>query len=242
MTRLPRHLVRPLPTGLVGALVLLLVCVDFSGALAGDGGGVLGNSLWETLNRGGAVMYVILLLSVVGLAFILEAAFRTRRSMILPVATAQDLEQPKARECVPQLMEGPQRICINRILRVGYRWRKGTNEQIQNAVEETVDEMLWQYRRSVRPLGIIANTAPLCGLLGTVVGIIDAFDTVAEQGALGDPAALADGISKALLTTCFGLIVAIPMLLAYHYFTGKTETLLRKSEELAKEALILPPE
>jgi biopolymer transport protein ExbB len=82
----------------------------------------------------------------------------------------------------------------------------------------------------------------LLGLLGTVFGIIEAFDVVAQQGALGDPSALADGIAEALLTTAFGLIVAIPMLLAYHYFVGKVESLLHRCEELAKEALILPPE
>jgi biopolymer transport protein ExbB len=93
-----------------------------------------------------------------------------------------------------------------------------------------------------RPLGIIANTAPLLGLLGTVIGIVEAFDVVARQGALGDPSALADGIAKALLTTVFGLIVAIPTLMAYHYFVGRSEALLRRCEELAKEALVLPPE
>jgi biopolymer transport protein ExbB len=131
---------------------------------------------------------------------------------------------------------------ITRILKAGYEWRKGSTAEIQAAVEEAVDEVLWQLKRSVRPLGIIANTAPLLGLLGTVTGIIAAFDVVARQGSLGDPGALAGGISEALLTTGFGLIVAIPTLLAYHYFIGRAETLLRKCEIMAKENLILPPE
>ena len=68
-------------------------------------------------------------------------------------------------------------------------------------------------------------------------------DTARYSGrpALRRPSSSLDGIAKALLTTCFGLIVAIPMLLAYHYFMGKIETQLRKCEELAKENLILPP-
>ncbi len=210
---------------------------------AEDGGsGMLGSTVWETVQRGGEVMYVILGLSIIGLALILEVAFRTRRGAILPPSARRTLEGPDAREAVPSLIEKNQKVCVYRILSVGHLWRKGTTQQIQAAVEETVDEMVWRLRRCARPIGIIANTAPLLGLLGTVMGIIEAFDVVAREGALGDPTALAAGISKALLTTCLGLIVAIPMLLSYHYFTGKAEALLHRCEELAKEALILPPE
>jgi len=209
---------------------------------AADAEGVLGSTVWEAVQRGGEVMYVILALSVVGLALILEVAFRTRRGAILPATALRVLESPEAAEAVERLTGKNQKVCIYRILKVGCLWRKGTTQQVQSAIEETVDEMLWKLKRSARPIGVIANTAPLLGLLGTVIGIIEAFDVVAREGALGDPTALAAGISKALLTTCFGLIVAIPMLLAYHYFSGKAETLLRKCEELAKEALVLPPE
>jgi len=177
-----------------------------------------------------------------GLTFILEAAFRTRGSAILPASALRALESPGAAEAVEGLIDKNRKACVHRVLKAGHRWRNGTTQQIQAAIEEAVDDMLWQFRRSVRPIGIIANTAPLLGLLGTVIGIIEAFDVVAQEGALGDPSALAAGISKALFTTCFGLIVAIPMLLAYHYLAGKAETLLRRCEELAKEALVLPPD
>jgi biopolymer transport protein ExbB len=82
----------------------------------------------------------------------------------------------------------------------------------------------------------------LLGLLGTVIGIIEAFEVVAGEGSMGvNTAALAGGIAKALLTTCFGLIVAIPLLLSHHYLVGKIEALVRRSEELVKEYQILPP-
>lgn len=231
----------------ISCLHMLIATVVLLGAMSclaadGGGGGFLGETVWETIQRGGAVMYVILGLSVVGLTFIFEAAFRTRRSAILPASAVRALEEPDAATSVEQLIGKSQKVCINRVLKVGNRWRNGSTQQIQSAIEEVVDDMLWQFRRSVRPIGIIANTAPLLGLLGTVIGIIEAFDVVAREGALGDPSALAAGISKALFTTCFGLIVAIPMLLSYHYLAGKAETLLRQCEELAKEALVLPPD
>ena len=141
-----------------------------------------------------------------------------------------------------ELAAGPGKAYVLEILRVGWRWRSAESEHQQRAIEEAVDVRLWRFRRSIRFIGIISNIAPLLGLLGTVVGIIQAFDAVAREGALGNPTALADGIAKALLTTVFGLVVAIPMLLAYHYLGGRAESLLRQSEELVKEALIAPPD
>lgn len=204
--------------------------------------GVFGNRILEILNSGGEVMWVILGVSILGVALILEAAFRTRRARILPGKVARRLESGPADDDIRELLDANCGASVHRIIQVAHRWRKGTGEQVQAAIEETVDEALWRLKRSLRPIGVLANTAPLLGLLGTVIGIIRAFEVVAEKGALGDPAKLAGGISQALLTTCFGLIVAIPMLLAYHYFTGKAESLLRRAEELVKEALILPPE
>jgi biopolymer transport protein ExbB len=88
-------------------------------------------------------------------------------------------------------------------------------------------------QRNVRVLGIVANLAPLLGLLGTVLGMIEAFDRVAEVGALGKQTELAGGIAEALLTTAFGLLVAIPSVLLYHYLKGKAESLVREMEETA---------
>jgi biopolymer transport protein ExbB len=204
--------------------------------------GIVGKTLWETFQRGGWVMYVILAQSVAGLAIAMEVAYRTRRGAILPAASVQRLGGPDREAAVRELAVASQNVCLHRILQAGLTWHKGNPEQIQTAIEERVDVLLWELKRVARPLGIIANTAPLLGLLGTVIGIVEAFDVVARQGALGDPSALADGIAKALLTTVFGLIVAIPTLMAYHYFVGRSEALLRRCEELAKEALVLPPE
>lgn len=221
------------------ATVALWVAAAANGA-DGPGEGVVGDTVWETVQRGGEVMYVILAASVLGLALVLEVLYRTRRGRILPGDVDRALSAGTLD--VAGYLGGGAPSCVRDVLRAGYRWRSGSHEQIQAAVEEAVDEHLWQLKRAVRPVGIIANTTPLLGLLGTVIGIIQAFDAVARQGALGDPGALAGGISKALLTTCFGLIVAIPMLLIYHYLNGRVECLMRRCELLAKGQLILPPE
>lgn len=223
--------------------VAALLLASGSSAHAGNFIVDLNRSLWGTMERGGSVMWPILGLSVVGLALLLEVAVRTRKKNILPDAGVQALQgSTDKRAAVALLLQQDSRCCLHRVLAIGQRWRHGTTVQIQAAIEEAVDDMRWQLRRSVRALGIIANTAPLLGLLGTVLGITQCFDVVSKQGALGDPSALAGGISEALLTTCFGLIVAIPMLLCHHYYLGKIDTLMKQCEELAKEALILPPD
>lgn len=227
--------------GAGGLLWLLVATPGLAAEAASDG--VIGQTVWETFQRGGRVMYVILATSILGLMFILESLVKSRRGAILPRALETRLEEEHSHAIAEEVLQQTNgKTCMRRILEAGFLWRHAENEQIQAAIEESVDETLWEHKRAIRPIGIIANTAPLLGLLGTVIGIVQAFDVVARSGALGDPQELAGGISKALLTTCFGLIVAIPMLLAYHYLLGRVETLVRKCEILAKECLILPPE
>jgi len=83
------------------------------------------------------------------------------------------------------------------------------------------------------PLAIVAVLSPLLGLFGTVVGMIESFEVVAVAGTMGDPSLLASSISKALVTTAFGLIVAMPMLFFYHMFKLRTHYLASLLEEEA---------
>jgi biopolymer transport protein ExbB len=204
-------------------------------------GGVLGNSVWETIAKGGTVMYVILGASIIGLMFMLDVAFRTRRSVILPRRIEAQLIAHDKDLPLNDLVEN-NRIVVNRALKAGHAWRNGTTDEIRDAITEEVDGSLWRLKQAARPLGIIASVTPLLGLLGTVIGIIEAFEVVAGQSSMGvNTSELARGIGKALLTTCFGLIVAIPLLLSHHFFVGKTEALMRRCEEIVKEYQIRPP-
>src|SRR5690606_6116538 len=89
-----------------------------------------------------------------------------------------------------------------------------------------------ELERYLNTLGTIAAITPLLGLLGTVVGMIDVFTAIVTEGT-GNPAALADGISKALITTAAGLSVAIPSLVVYRYFRGKVDMLVVRMEQEA---------
>ena len=81
---------------------------------------------------------------------------------------------------------------------------------------------LRKHMQRAYPLAVVATIAPLAGLLGTVIGMIEAFYVVAESGTIGDASLLADGIYKALLTTAAGLTVALPALGFHHYFKNRT--------------------
>jgi biopolymer transport protein ExbB len=102
-----------------------------------------------------------------------------------------------------------------------------------------VHEAAW-LGTNLRFLGAISNIAPLLGFLGTVTGLINAFDVIAVQGT-GDPKLLADGVSEALITTEFGLFVGIPALGAYHYLRGKVDSLVYEMETIALELLNAVP-
>jgi len=106
--------------------------------------------------------------------------------------------------------------------------REVMKESIQDAGRHTVLEL----ERYLNTLGTIAAIAPLLGLLGTVIGMIKVFTAITTQG-VGNPGALAGGISEALITTAAGLSVAIPSLMFYRYFRGRVNMLVVRMEQEA---------
>jgi biopolymer transport protein ExbB len=103
---------------------------------------------------------------------------------------------------------------------------------MKEAIEDTGRHVVHELERYLNTLGTIAAISPLLGLLGTVIGMIQVFSTITTQG-VGNPAALAGGISQALITTAAGMSVAIPALMAYRYFRGKVNMLVIRMEQQA---------
>ncbi len=94
-----------------------------------------------------------------------------------------------------------------------------------------------QLRNYLRLFNAISNLTPLLGLLGTVLGMIDAFNTIAQADAMGRPELLASGIGAALLTTAAGLCVAIPAYAAYAFFVGRTDRLIMEMDSYAQNVV-----
>ena len=195
--------------------------------------------LVKRFKEGGNVMWFLLLLSIMFVTYTIERFANLRLSKIAPESLAEQAnilwKQGRFAEIMELCEKSPS--VLARILRQIIRHR---NEDITRlntlAGEVGAREIRMQLQRAY-PLAIAATVAPLLGLLGTVSGMIDAFDTVALAGSMGNPALLADSISKAMVCTAAGLMVAIGSLCAYHYFKGRTITYSVQIEETVSDLL-----
>ncbi len=125
-----------------------------------------------------------------------------------------------------------------RILKAAIEKKGRGREEVKEVIVDAGSLEVPYLGRYLRILETIVTIAPLIGLLGTVRGMIRAFNEIALQG-VGQPGALAGGISEALYTTAFGLSIAIPCLIFYNYFTHRTERFIRKLESFSSEFLEL---
>jgi biopolymer transport protein ExbB len=193
--------------------------------------------LADFFEQGGALMWAILLASVVGVAVFLERLWSLQRSRVLPRAFVDRIRglvsKDKLSEAQILCEENGSSVAM---LMVGaLRAYAGGKEraQIKEAVEEVGNREVAHLDRNVEVVGTVASITPLMGLLGTVIGMIQVFQNFVEsynQGVVG-PDTFAQGIWQALITTAFGLTVAIPMLVAYKFLLGRNDRLIVAMEE-----------
>jgi len=185
------------------------------------------------IEAAGWPIWPLIIASIIALAIIFERIYTLRRNQIVP---PQLLEQTLGllrqkgvnAEVVRGLAEGSP---MGRIFAAGIRNLSSSREVMKESLEEAGRAVAHELERYLTSLGTIAAVAPLLGLLGTVIGMVEIFGSQAPTG--GNPAQLAHGISIALYNTAFGLIVAIPAMIFYRYFRGKVEALLVEMEQEA---------
>ena len=183
---------------------------------------------------GGTVMYFLLAASIIALTLIFERAWSLRRSVVVPVKQVQDVEQAVKAGNVDDAM----RICresnttMGRILWVALKNRGVGRGVLKEILEEIGRQEVAYLDRYINLLGVIASVAPLLGLLGTVIGMIEVFDQISLVG-VGKADVLAGGIAKALNTTVAGLCVAIPSLVAYRIFESRVNNFVIEIEHHA---------
>ncbi|MDB9971470.1 MotA/TolQ/ExbB proton channel family protein [Alphaproteobacteria bacterium] len=191
--------------------------------------------------KGGPVMLILLGLSIISLTIIIIKIFQFYKSdiyngnKILPVyKLLEDNKISQSRELLNSIIH-PSSNIITSILDN----KNLSNEDRENEVSIIGEKQLRNLEFLLKPLEVISNVAPLLGLLGTVIGMITAFSKLENAGSKVDPAILAGGIWEALLTTAFGLIVAIPALAAFYWLDGKVDKVREEMRHAAIKANII---
>ncbi len=185
------------------------------------------------IQAAGWPIYFLLIASVVAVALIIERLLYLRRSRILPPTLLQEVirvyHNGKINADVVTRLE--QNSPLGRVLAAGLRNVESPRDVMKESIEEAGRGAAHQLERFLTPLGTIASLAPLMGLFGTIVGMIEIFGA---QNATGtNPAQLAQGISIALYNTGFGLAIAMPALIFYRHFRAQVDGFIVEMEQQA---------
>lgn len=199
-------------------------------------------SLFDLFVSGGVLLWPIVIASMVMLVVTIERLVSLRRSNVVP--------GPFIKCFLTQIREGETQdgalvMCeadnshIAQVFEAGARrWGKPAVE-VEQAVLDEGERSANRLRRNLRVINGVAQVCPLLGLLGTVVGMMKAFQQIAGADAMGRPEALAGGISEALLSTAAGLSVAIPALILYLHFVGRVDALVMEIDRRGQELVNL---
>lgn len=201
-------------------------------------------SLLEILFSGGpigvTIMIVLIVLSIAALALCAEYVLSIRSSVLMPPGLADGLQQRLAQGDVA----GARKQCDAQASFLGFVVRQALAEAeggwpaVEKALEDASAEQAARLYRKIEYLSVIANIAPMVGLLGTVVGMILAFQEVAASQGAPRAAQLASGIYQALVTTVAGLIIAIPSLGAFAVFRNRVDQLAAETAYAAQHAIL----
>lgn len=170
--------------------------------------------LYEYIQQGGLIMYILLFINIVGWAIMLSKAYFLSVEMKMTSQTSSDIQK--------------------RITDIGSE--KDATSKIEIA-KQYLSSHVMGAEKGLNTVKIIATISPLLGLLGTVVGVLKAFHVMSQTG-LSNPASFAQGISMALITTVGGMIVAIPHFVGHNYLLGSVDKLESKLEKEIMEKIL----
>lgn len=175
------------------------------------------------VQAGGWLMIPLVLSSLVAIAVIGALFLNLKKQKVLPDGLAEKAQKlARSGKMTPahiqQVRDGS---LLGSVLAAGLDSVGQPRHLMKESVEEAGRHAIHKMDKYMTTLGTIAAIAPLLGLLGTVVGMIVVFNEMLSQGGVGNPADLAGGISQALVTTAFGISIAVPALIFHRHFRGK---------------------
>lgn len=212
--------------------------LDGSESANAEGASIHLGNIISVIREGGVLMIPIMLCSIVLLVFVFERALYLRRGRVIPrpfvrgVIEQLEQQQLEKDDAIALCDENGSPIAdlFSGALK---KWGRPAVE-VEQAILDSSERVTAGLRKYLRLFNAISNLSPLLGLLGTVLGMIEAFNSIAAADALGRPEMLASGIGAALLTTAAGLCVAIPAYAAYAFFVGRTDQLILEMDSYAQ--------
>lgn len=192
----------------------------------------------ELFYRGGPLMYPLLFGSVLMVAIIIERGYHFIRAgvsrkfvdTIISTIEKGDLEGA-------QHIAGERRGPVAAIMETALRYRNYTQDVVENKISLRGDQELKRLSKNLHLLELTGKIAPMIGLLGTVIGMVEAFQEVAAVKNLVDPSLLAGGIWEALITTVAGLFVGIPALVFFHLFSNRVKATAFTMKHIGEEIM-----
>ena len=185
----------------------------------------------DVFEKGGFLMYPIFICSLIAVTIFFERMFYLKsvktKSNRFVLRVKNLVKKGSIELAISACRKSP--TPISKIMLTGLiKFGQGRDE-MKEAIEDSANQEIPVLERNLSTLSTIGNITPLLGLLGTVFGMVKAFNVIAVMG-VGKPEALAGGISEALLTTAFGLSIAIPTIVVYNYLSHRVDKLIRDME------------
>lgn len=189
----------------------------------------------DIIRAAGWPIIPLLFASVIALALIIERAISLRRKQVVPDGLLDRLVSELKQNSVSEefIKRVQEHSPLGRVLAAGLRNGKAPREVMKESIEEAGSAVAHDLGKFLTSLGTIAAVAPLMGLFGTVIGMIELFGANNPAGGGADPQALAHGISVALYNTAFGLLVAIPSLVAHRHYRALVDSFIVDMEQQA---------
>ncbi|MBL8526108.1 MAG: MotA/TolQ/ExbB proton channel family protein [Burkholderiales bacterium] len=189
----------------------------------------------DIIQAAGWPIWPIILCSIIALGIIGERAWSLRQSVVAPKdllsKVVQEFQQNGVTPDMLTRLAGDSPL--GRIFAAGLRNVKSSREVMKESIEESGRGVSSELDRFLTTLGTISTMAPLLGLLGTIIGMIEIFGAQTGGSGIANPQQLAHGISVALYNAAFGIIVAVPALIFYRFYRAKVDALVVEMEQQA---------
>jgi len=199
-------------------------------------------TMWGLIKKGGPVMIPLAIASILALAKGFFCYISLTKKNVLPDGFVSEFGSAWASDSsgktAEEVCDGAPAESAAHVFKAAVQWRNQGHEAIGRAIEDAGSREAEKIKRNVRPLSVIATVCPLLGLLGTVYGMIDAFQKTADAGGAAKTADLANGIYEALVSTAAGLTIAIPVLLLFQWLSTRADRAIDHIDEAGTDFIV----